>query len=850
MQPFGLTWRRGIVQQPACARGVSVPSVPPTRPPRRHRRVLALPRLMALTSSLAILALLLLLLPGPASAADGPAMTARALLQGHARAGSWFAIAVDLENAGPTVTGELRVTAGAGSTTAFSTPVELATGSRKEYLLYALPPPFGGNLSVQLVDGDRVLGSVKVAIALHDQSQLLVGIVSDDPARIIGRLDLLPNQRSGLPPVVVPLTPTDLPERIQAWAPLDRLVWQDVDTASLTTGQLASLEGWVAGGGQLVIVGGSAGADVLSGLPDALLPYRPTGVLDIDPSVLRPVLGELPGGATTMAALAGELSRGRALATSGDRVVAADEAYGAGTVTLLGFDPTTSWIAQGGTLDAQLWRRLLPPRSGGAVGLADDQAIVSALATMPSLALPPIAGLLVLLLGYIVLVGPVNYLVLRWLDRREWAWVTVPALIVVFAVGSFGIGGLLRGSNVILNEVSIVRGAPGTDRAVAQSYLGVFSPTRATFQLRVPGDALLAGPMYGDPFGGSGTSSLDVVEGDPSSVRDLQVGYGSMRTVRADSSTQAPTVSADLRLEGDRITGTIRNESDQPLTAPALVLGSSVTRLADVAPGASVDVSLALSATLIDKSNLSDRVVGPYPFDGGPIDVDAQQSIVRRAVIDQLSYDPVSGFSGSLPGGALTLLAWGTSPIVPAEIDGTPAHRIATVLYEIPLPLSFSGRVVLRDDLLSHEAIEVDASWYQEDPWTINLGVGEVQVAYRPIAFKGTFEPESVVVALTPGGNIVMPAGNPTPLDIEPRCDPADGACPAPQDGLPDLEVLDVHTGQWVQFAHAQAGRPYALPDPGRWVDASTGEVQVKWVNERQDGIGFQFGLVLTGTVR
>ena len=55
---------------------------------------------------------------------------------------------------------------------------------------------------------------------------------------------------------------------------------------------------------------------------------------------------------------------------------------------------------------------------------------------------------------------------------------------------------------MIVNEVAIVRGAPGTDAATAQSYLGIFSPSRATFQLRVPGDALLATPMNGDMFGG------------------------------------------------------------------------------------------------------------------------------------------------------------------------------------------------------------------------------------------------------------------------------------------------------------------------------------------------------------
>jgi hypothetical protein len=101
--------------------------------------------------------------PVVAAAGDAPTMAARALLQGHVRAGAWFAIAVDLENAGPTVTGELRVGGGADSRTRFGTPVELATGSRKTYLLYAQPPSFGGTMKVQLVAGDAVIAGAQVA---------------------------------------------------------------------------------------------------------------------------------------------------------------------------------------------------------------------------------------------------------------------------------------------------------------------------------------------------------------------------------------------------------------------------------------------------------------------------------------------------------------------------------------------------------------------------------------------------------------------------------------------------------------------------------------------------------------
>src|SRR5689334_16718498 len=67
------------------------------------------PRVIRVALSLAIAGLVVLGLIAPATvAADSEfTMTARALLQGHVRQGAWFAIAVDVQNNGPTVSGEL-----------------------------------------------------------------------------------------------------------------------------------------------------------------------------------------------------------------------------------------------------------------------------------------------------------------------------------------------------------------------------------------------------------------------------------------------------------------------------------------------------------------------------------------------------------------------------------------------------------------------------------------------------------------------------------------------------------------------------------------------------------------------
>src|SRR4029078_3512544 len=97
----------------------------------------------------------------------------------------------------------------------------------------------------------------------------------------------------------------------------------------------------------------------------------------------------------------------------------------------------------------------LATRAAGTAGGGDDSQIVQAAAQLPNLALPPVGGLIAILVVYILLIGPINYLILKRIDRREWAWVTMPVLIVAFAVGAYGFGSLLRGTNAPVNDAAI-----------------------------------------------------------------------------------------------------------------------------------------------------------------------------------------------------------------------------------------------------------------------------------------------------------------------------------------------------------------------------------------------------------
>ena len=828
------------------------------RAPRRILRHLA--RFTAL-SALGVAAL------GPAavgiSAADPPTMTARVLLQGHARLGSWMAIEVHLVNAGPSISGELRIQGGTQGGTRYATAVQLDSPSDKTWILHAQPPSFGQQLEVDLVSAGQVILRQKVAVTIHDPGQLVVGVVADAAAKIVGSLSL-PSVQNQQPAVVVPLTVADLPTRIEAWSALDRLVWQDVDASTLSADQLTALRGWLALGGRLVIVGGTAGVGSLGGFPDDLLPYRPTATIDVAPASLGSLVGAPPAGAGDVPAMAGELIRGRALASSGDRVIAAQSGYGSGSVTILGADPTIGWLAEAAA-GRSLWPALIPARSEGIVGMSDDSQIVSAIANLPSLALPPLGGLLLLLFGYIALIGPLNYLVLRRFDRREWAWVTMPILIVGFAVGAYAFGSALRGSSIIVNEVGIVRGAPDATEGSAQVYLGVFSPARGTYQVSVPGGALLSSPISSDTFGGT-NASLDIVQGDPpgpSRVRDLAVGFGSLRTIRAETQAVVPKVHAELRLVNGSLTGTIRNDSSVTLEKPAIVLGGNVRVLKDLRAGETAQVDLAVLGTANLGQLLSDRIFGQTFFgQTGATTETARRDQTRHLVVDQLTYDPQIGNAGRLSADGPVLLAWGRDAILDVAVEGQAANRVSNVLYYVPLAMTVHGPVVFSGDLVKSAMTDAGAAFFSKDPSTMSFGQGSLTVVYRPVAFEGTLAATHVRLGISfgPDGSVSAVGGAPiAPIpdacqDVKASPQPS-AACPSPRpadqfDGMPEVELFDRSAGAWHRLPHLSQGLTYDVADAAQYVDPRTGAVLVRFVNDRQDPVSVYLAMSIEGTVQ
>ncbi|MBA2263271.1 MAG: hypothetical protein H0W10_01240 [Chloroflexi bacterium] len=686
-------------------------------------------RVSRLAVLLAMLGMLLSTLP--VSAASSVGIEARALMGGRYAVGGWMAVAVTLVNDGEPTDGNLTAATQAGAVSRF---VEMPAGARKVVMLYLQPEAFQRKITVEFQEPNGTVRD-EVEVRVLEQSDQQRAIVGDGGGTLRPQL-LGTDELSG--PEPISLAPADIPERPEPLGGLSAMVWAG-DSASLTEAQQRSLERWVAEGGQLVILGGPDWQARTAAFAE-LLPVTGLAATDGVPQAALAAWSGSDAPATPDATVStGTLHEdARALITADDgTVLASMRPVGAGHVVLIGTDLATD--AHRGWAGAPLlWGRLLPSGAlleqftGGGFPFQEesDSSLSQALTTLPSLDVPPAELLLAVIVGYILLIGPVSYIVLRRVDRRELAWVTAPLLIVLFSASSYGIGRSLKGSDVIVNQISLIRSSSAGGSASVETYAGVYSPDNATYDVSVEADALMGRllPSALRDFGVPTGTDVLVEQGDPAHLRGLGIGAGGFEGVRAVAVIEhQPTLSISWGTRGDDRIGTVTNIGDVTISDVAWISTSGGEMVGDLEPGA--DADFTIPATNFNGSAASEQVYGFGGFDTGS---DEQRQIqMRRQVIDALvGYG--SGFRGFDIGTASArgpyLIGWrpGEGPL-PILVDGQKAQRFGSEVEVIAArPPLGSGEVTIRPHQMAITVVGTEGDAVSGGPGMVMLGDGSV----------------------------------------------------------------------------------------------------------------------------
>jgi len=775
----------------------------------------------------------------PVHAASAVAIEARALVGGRYEIGGWLAVAVTLVNPGAPTDGHLSAETDGGIVRRY---VELPAGARKVVTLYVEPEAFQREVRVTYTEPN---GSVNATteVRVLEQSADQVAIVGDATGAL--RPQLLGREQSSRPEPMS-LTIFDIPERPEPLDGLAALVWAG-DSAALSDAQRGSIERWVADGGQLVVIGGPDWQARTAAFGD-LLPLEGLVATDnTEQEALGPWTGDAEAPLATATTSTGSLREdARAIVSADDGTILASlRPFGAGQVVLFGSDLATdafrTWEGS-----PRLWERLLPSNAalegffGGGFPPGEElqSSMTGALGTLPTLQVPPAELLLAVIVGYILLIGPVSYFVLRRVDRRELAWVTAPILILLFSACSYGIGRTLKGSDVVVNQVSVVRTSP-TGAALTETYAGIFSPDRSTYDLTVDADALMGalnpGSFEGDPQVGSRVGDVVVEQGQPAHLRDLSIGaFGFAGVVASGLVEFEPALSVTWAPSGGDVIGTVTNSSDTTLSDVAYVSTAGGERIGDIAPGASVEFTIPGSN--FNGSSASDQV---YGFGGFGENTEGQRLIaLRRQVIDGLvGYGGWSGIGvdvgRSLGARGPYLIGWRDADgPMPVAVDGLNARRhLQTVEVLSVRPTIGFGEVTVAPHRMSVSVTEVTGDVQAMEPGYVAISDGSVTFSIAlPLEASG-LEATAVEIIVGPDASVVVDPGN------------VGGFWPA---GF-TVEVRNPATGEWTLLGDLGEQASFEIADPST-VMSATGLINVRITGAGDPDFG-QTGVFATASV-
>lgn len=631
----------------------------------------------------------LLLLAGvrPMQAIDTTSikLTVQPFFEGNYRAGNWIPFRITVANAGPDLSATISLQAG----TSFATNLELPRGAEKSVVLYARPlDEIRRTGTVRVLTSGAELAKVETPIKGVSAATPVVGYIAQQAVTLP-----LPEAPAGTSRIAhIPVQPADLPERGEALSMFDALLIDGAPLTGLSDKQQQALADWVRLGGQLVI-GGTELQATLAQLPESLRVATAGGAAPSGQISLLPQLAaEQTPAATEVIGAAGT----RSIATIGTTTVGVQQQFGRGQVSVLGFslaapelgllpDAALFWdntaILRVSTTDLQQMQQ------------TDDlqaQQFASVLTLLPVLAVPPLTTLAIVLGLYLLIIGPGLYLLLRRLDRQAWGWVAVPLVTIVFSLGAYGYGLRLRGSDTILNQISIVESIAGRSRV--RTYAGIFSPRTQTYQIDTSTDTLIEPLMSGEFSGGAPLSTGQYLQGS-GSIKDLGVPQWSMRMFTAEQMLDLQPLEARLTIEGATLRGTVLNSGTEPISDTALVHDVQVVKIGTLQPGESRSVELTLDGGAAFDRNIG---IGGMLLDGKansfnragqlPIDVRMQQNM-----LDTL-FNP---FFGSLKGPLV--VGWINNGPLPVALDPMRAQhqQLTLVVAQAEVTLSESGKFAL-----------------------------------------------------------------------------------------------------------------------------------------------------------
>jgi hypothetical protein len=606
------------------------------------------------------------------------------------RPGEWTPIFVTLSDTAPRAvviqvdTGELRESAMQVRTAATIGP-RPAT-----YMLYTVVG-YRSDL-VHVTVSDARTGKLLADLSPTDQTNFMPSVIYRNNQRLLGisgegsstlrSLESMRRTEDG--ELFVGTVPQRLlPDAPVGYAGLDALILNRPNFNTMPADVQAAIAAWVRAGGRLLVWPGESAWPASSPLVD-LMPARASEatVIELNEATLKKLglpdrFARLPARQLT------PVDGARTITPVGAELPAYVRDAGMGRVVLVAFDPAQMQFADSDK-QREFWNPLLDPLWANRSPIVVDEAnsrfssnpnedpgwlayngILNWIGDVPGAGSFGFQYVAVAVGALLLLVGPIDWFVLRRLKRQPWTWVSTGAWIALFTLAAVYAGELAYSGDTHFRTVTLIEQAGG--RVVAKQHIaGMYAPRTTFYAVNGP-----AGPAWWQPvaakdpsgfMGGSNLSgAIDVDQlADGNRLAPQRVPIWSLRFWQSTQyADEGPVIEASLTTDAaGKLAGTVTNRGDKPIRVIGLFTENAVWAApqgvdgtmkpgVEVAPGKSEAVPTLLPSAAPAAADPQGRFVAPptaevtvaqlrlLPVLGRyPVAVDAGSALVIAEVVD------------------------------------------------------------------------------------------------------------------------------------------------------------------------------------------------------------------------
>ncbi|MGE7986030.1 hypothetical protein [Lysinibacillus fusiformis] len=705
-------------------------------------------KMTALT--LLVMLMMSFLLPSTQAQAAAPLeVKATAGISGKAKYQSVVPLQVTVKNNGADFSGDMAINSSNSyeAASALVVPIDIAAGEEKTFTFYLDGLADNGYSDADLFafyegnieKGKKVAykGTKRLQSNFLDPTSTFVYTLTDKSDRLSAllRLSSFVPQNNVEIFNINQLKDYTFPEDEQGLAMANVIVVDEVAIADLAQKQQEALLKWVQDGGTLLL-GATDQVDATAGV---FKEYLPMSLSQEMTTISAETLTKLSGGGIFTQPISIHTATNHEgslpVLTENNIVLASKKKVGSGeiiqTAFSLGDQPLASMDGY-----AALLAKLIDIQSISQQGMmSQGQSPLDQISyelrnineLFPSFEVS-VSYMLIVIILYIIIIGPVLYFVLKKVDKREHAWWIIPVFSIVLSIGLFIVGAKDRIVQPQVQQSAFYK--VNEDSSLNGYYVeSILTNRSGDFVVNTDKNTTAVAMRNYNNFTGTvgdlHESSYIKENANGSTLRLRDLNYWSVQSFGGKTSAQnIGKMDVDITLKNEKLTGTIKNNFPFELKDVTLISGVKEVKLGDIKANGTLQVDKEMKTTVLQKPSVFNNYNYSYPSQKDEVDpmrVERMKTLALPLV--ENDRQPI-------------LTAWTDQAIVGAELETSANMSPITMLVQpFKGKVELSGPFTMKRNNFTYSLNSLSASGYFDkideelNNWYLSDGLYELTMA-------------------------------------------------------------------------------------------------------------------------